>query len=545
MPALTFYDREDRPWPNARLTNAAIIGHVTETTVRLWTRVYEEGTYCLLVSGAPIETGGQPRLTATDVELVSDSGAVKVLSGLYWSKDFSFATDLTAVFDVDGLEPGTTYYYVLFAVSVASGARKDRWEIGKDLPHRFRTQDTQAAEVAFGLFSCHMPYPDDKGLANIEMWTRFGQELEDTRADFIIAAGDQVYTDGNRSISIWRWLKKVKNEVAALPPKARVEIMKSWYRDIYRGYWGHLELRKVLRTFPTYMIWDDHEIMDGWGSHTRKELSQLLDTLWEFEDTGANVELANDMREAAAIVYQEYQHSHNPPTPAGQYDYGFTWGSCAYYVLDMRGQRSYERKTNRILGTAQFTRLKRWLAGLDLKKTRAVFIVSPVPLVHASSFVVNFLDLTLLGLNDDMRDAWEHEANWIERDKLLDLVFAFSTANNVPVTLLSGDVHIGAAFRLARKGAANARVYQLTSSAITYATAPMGLLKLAVREQGELKRIQASPATTFRLLHVIARNNFGIVRTRMENGVPRIFWDLFGSSSEPGEIVKLKRLELA
>jgi alkaline phosphatase D len=544
MPDLTFYDREDRPWPNARLTNAAIVGHTTDTTVRLWARVYEEGTYCLLVSETPINTAGQPRLGATDVELVLEDGTVEVLPGLYWSLDFRFATDLTATFEVDGLQAGATYYYALFAQLLASGTRKDLWEVGKDTPHSFRTQHTQAAEVVFGLFSCHMPYPDDKGLANIDMWTRFGQELEDARADFLIGAGDQVYTDGNRYISIWRWLRNVKNELAALPQAERVEVMKSWYRDIYRGYWGHLELRKVLRSFPTYMIWDDHEIMDGWGSHTQAELSQLLDTLWEFEDTGRNLELAHDMRQAAGIVYHEYQHSHNPATPEGQYDYGYLWGACAYYVLDMRGQRSYERNSNRILGTAQFTRLKRWLAALDLTQVRAVFIVSPVPLVHASTFVINFLDLTFLGLNDDMRDAWEHEKNWKERDKFLDLVFAFSKASNVPVTILSGDVHIGAAFRLARKGATNARVYQLTSSAITNATAPFALLKLAVREQGELKRIHASPATTFKLLHVFARNNFGIVRTRVENDVARIFWDLYGNSPEPGEIVKLRRLEL-
>ena len=544
MTALTFYDREDRPWPNARLTNAAIVGHTTETTVRLWARVYEEGTYCLIVSETPINTAGQPQLGAKAVELVLENGKVQILPGLYWTQEFRFATDLTAVFEVDGLAPGTTYYYAIFAQQVASPTRTDMWEVGKDAPHRFRTQDPQAVEAVFGLFSCHMPYPDSRGLANIEMWTRFGQELDDARADFIIGAGDQVYTDGNSYISIWRWLKKVKDAVAALPAKARVEVMKSWYRDIYRGYWGHLEMRKVLRAFPSYMIWDDHEIMDGWGSYTRAELSQLLDTLWELEDTGRNIELANNMRDAAEVVYREYQHSHNPPTPAAQFDYGYTWGAIGCYVLDMRGQRSYTRTSNRILGTAQFTRLKRWLQSLDTKRTRAVFIVSPVPIVHASSFIINLLDLRLLGLNDDMRDAWEHETNWAERDKLLDLAFAFSQSNAVPVTFLSGDVHIGAAFRLARKGATAARVHQLTSSAITYATAPGGLLKLAIQEQGTLARKGRSAPTTFTCLHAMSRNNFGIVRTRLDGGAARISWDLFGNGNDAGEIVKLKRLEL-
>ena len=26
-------------------------------------------------------------------------------------------------------------------------------------------------------------------------------------------------------------------------------------------------MQEVFESFPTYMIWDDHEIGDGWGSH--------------------------------------------------------------------------------------------------------------------------------------------------------------------------------------------------------------------------------------------------------------------------------------
>ena len=45
------------------------------------------------------------------------------------------------------------------------------------------------------------------------------------------------------------------------------EEMLSWYRDIYRGYWGFESVQRVFESFPTYMIWDDHEIVNGWGSY--------------------------------------------------------------------------------------------------------------------------------------------------------------------------------------------------------------------------------------------------------------------------------------
>jgi len=542
MSRFDFYDREDRPWPNARLTNAAIVGHTTTDSTRLWVRVYEPGTYSLIVSDKRIDTLGQPRISRNAAKLVPESGKPIPLPGRVQSRDIDFSTDLTTVFDVTGLEAGKTYHYAVFARPSKSSQRNELWEIGRDEPHTFTTQSAAAANVTFGLFSCHMPYPDDRGIKNMEMWLRFRHELEDGGAHFIIGAGDQVYTDGTSYLSIWRWLKKIKNDLAKINRAERVDIMKSWFRDIYRGYWGDLELRRVFRNFPTYTMWDDHEIMDGWGSYTKKELSELLDTIWEFEDTGKNLQLADDMRTAAGSVYEEYQHCRNPPTVKGAYDYAFSWGFAALYVLDMRGQRDYERKSDdRILGAAQFQRLESWLAGLDPAATRAVFIVSPVPVVHTSSFIVNYLDLSLLGLNDDLRDSWEHASNWKERDKLLDLVFSFSQQSKLPIAFLSGDVHIGAAFRLSRNALPDARVYQLTSSAITYAKAPGGLLKLAVRENGTL---ESATRTTFHCLHAFSRNNFGIVRLDATKDPARISWDLYGSSSEPGEIVKLKRVEL-
>ncbi len=254
--------------------------------------------------------------------------------------------------------------------------------------------------------------------------------------------------------------------------KPKLEHMLSWYRDIYRGYWGHLSVRRILHSFPNYMIWDDHEIMDGWGSYTDDELSNELDRWWGKDDKVQNLQLAHQMFEAAKAVYSEYQHGHNPATPAGQYDYAFEWGPAAFYVLDMRGHRDYNRKTDdRILGPDQMKRFKAWL---DKEKDRdsghgVLFVITPVPVVHASSFFVNKLDLALFGIHDDLRDEWEHESNWVERDVLLDAVFDASEKSGKKVFFLSGDVHLGASFQLSDLHHPGAKVHQLTSSGITYA----------------------------------------------------------------------------
>jgi alkaline phosphatase D len=296
------------------------------------------------------------------------------------------------------------------------------------------------------------------------------------------------------------------------------------------------------------MMWDDHEIMDGWGSYTKAELGNQLDTIWEWEKTDQNIKLAYQMFDAARMTYEEYQHSHNPPTSAGVYDYHFVWGQCAYYVLDMRGQRDFNRPTDdKILGKDQMARFKAWLESKEAKSASALFVVSPVPLVHIMNFIVNHLDLPFLGLADDLRDEWAHKSNWVERNELLDAVFECSQTQRKRVMFLSGDVHIGAAFRLTRAGQPVARVYQLTSSSITYPIPP--LVKFAVRGAGKLgdrDEVEANRLTAFQILHApFGRNNFGIISVNPETESDvKISWNLYGGTGEEDEIVRLKEVRL-
>lgn len=417
--------------------------------------------------------------------------------------------------------------------------------------NRFKTQDVSQESVTFGLFSCHMPYRKNSfDLVNIHMWDRFGDELEQRNGQFILGVGDQVYVDGNSNVSIWEWLKKIRKEfMQEVRPEDRVEVMRSWYRDIYRGYWGHRQLRNVFSRFPVYMMWDDHEILDGWGSYDAKEKRNLLDSWWDWGDDDEKLLLLNQMYEAAKLTYFEYEHSHNPGTPANQFDYAFTWGTSAFYVLDMRGQRDYTRATDdRILGPAQMQRFKDWLGSKAVKNAESIFVISPVPVVHAMSFVVNYLDI--LGVADDMRDEWEHESNWVERDVLLDAAFAAAEANGKSLYFLSGDVHIGAAFRMTHKKYPDASIYQLTSSAITYDLpwAKASALALVVRDKGLLQRDaeHSEPDVAFQLLMEPCKtNNFALINVqRNDQGKTEVRWDLYGSAEQRATVTKLERLVL-
>lgn len=543
---LTFYDKEDRPW-RGRLSSAAIVGHTTTTSSRIWVRASQPGEYCFIVADQEIPTDGQPRLGADNVVETVRPTVTTPLTGILFMerRTLEFGSDITAVFDVSGLHPGFRYHYALFSLDEA---RPERWEVGRDAPLSFRTQKASPATVTFGLYSCHMPFKD-RNLYNMHMWRNLREALDYSDADFVIGGGDQAYVDGDGSVDIWRWLTKVKDEIWALPPNRQIDVMQSWFRDIYRGYWADLEIRRVFRSLPNYMIWDDHEIMDGWGSYEEDELSDQLDTIWEWESKPKNLTLARRMFEAARRAYREYEHSHNPPTPSPvnkeQWDYTFDWGPLAFFVLDMRGHRNYERPKDKILGADQWKRLEAWFKGSSVHRAKAIFIVSPVPVVHLSDFVANTMDLTLLGLADDLRDEWEHKSNWDERNRLLDLVFAYSASSGKRVIFLSGDVHVASAFRLWRDGVRPARVYQLTSSGITYCKAPGRLLQLATRGNGELNDQRGAKTKTYiRRLQVFSENNFAMVHARVEREDVKVFWDVYGSSAEEDEVVKPRRVEL-
>jgi alkaline phosphatase D len=285
MTVLHFYDREERPWPNARLSSASVIGHTTANTTRPWFRLYEPGEYWLVVSPSEIHPPSASAGQFAPVVLGSGVAARLVLrregqdipvTGRLRKFKVGYETDLTAVVDVPDLEPDKRYCYAVF---FAGERRMSPWELGYDEVLAFRTHPSKPDSFAFGFFSCHMPY-EGRNLVNINVWEALHEELTKAGGRFVIGAGDQVYVDGNPHLDIWRWLRKVKNRNGGPSD----DDMVSWYRDIYRGYWGPGAVRKVLQSFPSYMICDDHEIMDGWGSYKKKELSDRLDTLWEWEN---------------------------------------------------------------------------------------------------------------------------------------------------------------------------------------------------------------------------------------------------------------------
>lgn len=553
---LSFQSKEVRPWPNEPFKRGCIVGHTTAHSTTLWIQAKAPGRYQVVLSLTPLlgcefkegrwqDNFGEdwePVLTQS-IEITQD----QCLTGV-------FRLDHLIDPELPSLKPSTRYYY---------GIRFDnRWVLGAERKASFQTLALQG-DLKFAFYSCHMPYKNRQLTENASQWSNLKEVIERFNVDFLIAGGDQVYSDGNPKVSIIEFLKKHKDKLLREDPQTQVEIMKSWYQDVYKGYWGFKDLNQIYAHHPVYMTWDDHEIMDGWGSYDEEALEYLLkDGLWETSsERRENRSLMYRMFQAASEVYYYYQHSHNPDTgltpsivqdpsttPHRQWHYHFYAQESAFFVMDTRGHKSLDQRdphhphTNSLLGQLQIDDFKEFLASSQTRESKALFITSAVPFVHWSQFVVDLAEVTnLLGTRDDVRDEWDHPINHPERNQILDAIFEFAETNDTKVFILSGDVHCAASFQLIKAGS-QAKVYQLTSSAITYAKNQASwLVKKAVAETGILSE---SDIGFKRLTPVETKNNFAMIEVKQGLDEVEVCLDLYARGEREEGMMMYERLRM-
>ena len=459
-------------FPNASLETGLIVGHVTSTTARIWVRCSER---------APCEL------------------LVREVSGTHGARSISVVPDADhdgiAIIDVSDLRPGTRYALDLCSRAGAS-------LLPEDLRPTFRTvlPPDRWERSRFGLFSCHLPYRaarDGRAVLSpsVGMLEYFRNVLEAIDADFVLAIGDQVYADEIPALDLWA-------RAPRLPDATRDEMCHRLFRQLYRGCWGFLPLQQVFARFPTYMIWDDHEIADNWGS-------------WPLAD-GAERRVQQAVSGAARRAYDEYQHAHNPPTDPGVYHFAFDHGPVAFFVLDLRGQRDVSRR--QMLGERQWRDLEQWLRATSDRPAR--FLVSSVPLVHVADRLVHAITRLPVSRHGPLSklsaffDRWSARAFRSEHARLMELLLDQPEAASA-VTILSGDIHMAAALEFVQDERVASRVQQWTTSGLTVYTPPLDQWLTVLL----WKAINVGGCWPVRTHFYALPNNFGLVEvTRAGDG---------------------------
>lgn len=452
-PALRFPDGELGTW--------ACLGHTTDRTVRVWLR-----------SPSP-----RPEMARLEID-----GQPVAEAGLQPSPDHDYidALDLT----IDRPRPGCP-----FAVTVAGCRREGVLPPAPQVPAAF--------SFAFG--SCHQPFkatPDGRLVRQKTsgIYAGMRQVLMEEDARFILLLGDQIYSDGIPNLNV-----RNLTETGLLEPGGLTE----YYRQLYRGYFNEPGLRSILELVPSYTMWDDHDILDNWGSFRQPN---------DFERSAFA---------AATQGYVEYQHTHNPGARLSDvppFFYSFWYADVGFLVLDLRSQRNWD--AGQVMGEEQWWGLETFLADAADRDTRTVFVAATIPAVHFPPVAVRLLDGLPGSKGGNIRDRWDSESFQPQRDRLLHILCDWQAEGaGRQAIILSGDVHAGAAFRVQRKQGPG-QVLQWTSSSMT---APIGLVHILANNLGTAAVNLGEKDFTSTRDAVQARNNFGVVRV-----------EPLGSRDQPG-----------
>lgn len=346
------------------------------------------------------------------------------------------------------------------------------------------------------------------------LWSRLAKLHEAAPYQILMLGGDQVYTD-----SMWEVVPELKawcalsmrERIASPFDAAMARAVEGFYFKLYLERWSQPEPARCLASIPSMMMWDDHDIFDGWGSYPAE-----LQACPVYQGI-----FAAARRHFSVFQMFSADGSVPPATLPGQpgFSYAKQVGTTAMLALDMRSERSLDQ----VLSLTSWKAAYDWLDALDAQSVRHLLVMSSIPVVHPDfDTLEQFLGI-LPGqqeLEDDLRDHWTCRAHGQERLRLIQRLLAFAASKLCRVTLLSGDVHVAAigVIESDRDTAPmNARVInQLTSSGIVH-PAPPGMVlyflesvadKVEQVDRGITARMYEFPATRHRFIG--ARNFLSI-----------------------------------
>ncbi|MGX1907509.1 alkaline phosphatase D family protein [Streptomyces phaeochromogenes] len=180
------------------------------------------------------------------------------------SRTFQIAGHHYALIPVTGLTPGTRSPYEVLLDGVQVWPLPD----SRFPPSVIHTpvDDHETVRVAFGSCRWATPAADEKDPGGPDaldtLAARIAADPESERPDVLLLLGDQVYAD-EVSDATRRWLEARRglNE----PPGAEVADYEE-YTHLYYESWLDPEIRWLLSTVPSCMIFDDHDVIDDWNT---------------------------------------------------------------------------------------------------------------------------------------------------------------------------------------------------------------------------------------------------------------------------------------
>lgn len=296
------------------------------------------------------------------------------------------------------------------------------------------------------------------------LWETLKQQHKDNPFALMILGGDQLYADEMWSTvpALKEWSKLRRHEKAKRPTnKPMLQQIDRFYDELYQQRWSDPAMVDLLACIPSLMMWDDHDIFDGWGSYP-----QDLQNSPVFQAIFATAKIYFELLQ---IRGRKNRSLLNPAVP----HFAFALQFRGYHIVALDNRA--ERTLTQVMSRQQWDDV---LCYIDKKATQGdLLLLSAVPVVYRDfSFTETALDITPWEeeLTDDLKDHWRAKEHQGERARLimrlLDNVAARQKNGNCRTVILSGDVHIGClgVINDRRNPQQSRKVHQVVSSGIVH-----------------------------------------------------------------------------
>ncbi len=385
-----------------------------------------------------------------------------------------------------------------------------------DIPRGSISFDLQShsPEIRTIAWSCHQPFETEGGRSvqhkyvdEIMEW--YWKVTKDFDPHVIWGAGDTAYSDGADATN---FVKHVYSKPTWHLDQKNQEWLRASFRYMYRYHWSFKRLQQVMRNYPHILMWDDHEIHDGWGSDNKdfsEENLAMFRIAKEVADeyvlkVGQRLRDDGDSHKAYIVGHQAHfitdtrtsRKYHFFDTAFSNETIGasvlsggatFLLGASVGQALlsgtgPILGGAASDVLEGQAFGTVMSDRQFNDLAGfcdIVAANPRVHFLIlnTTVPLVHANDLLTLIATAGITGPlvdplvlkddRDDVRDSWMANGN---RPQLVRLLWILRTLQlkrpDIEIVVVSGDVHVAGAFTIYLAGTMRP-IYQITSSAIT------------------------------------------------------------------------------
>ncbi|KAF9422644.1 hypothetical protein BGZ76_003759 [Entomortierella beljakovae] len=320
----------------------------------------------------------------------------------------------------------------------------------------------------------------------------------------MVGGGDQIYNDDVLATpEMAEWLKlKSEDRIATAFNNEKRYAVEKYYFENYVEHFTSGTFAKALSLIPTVSTWDDHDIIDGYGSYPQKyQLSNVMQGI-------------GSCASRFYLLFQQHANA-NTTAEAGLQTSksGKGWNCITHFgkrtMLVLPDTRS-ERSKETILSDETYEFLRNEINSQLLPTTKHLIVVLGTPLVYpALKLFEDTLEKlggklsrgsvigkifgkckamdNVLGqfgpeLLDDLVDSWACTIHTDEKRKFVELLQSIAARRDVRVTFVGGDVHVGGLGRLFGNDSKDRLsdpydMTQIISSAIVNGPPPSAVIK--------------------------------------------------------------------